>query len=212
MFGYKLNPTLLERCHVVNLAVGDALPKRGNYATRTIAQFILALLGWQIEGDIPNLPKIVFIGAPHSSNWDMALGMVVIWALGLRVYWFAKHTLFPWPIGGFFRWLGGIPIDRQTSHGVVNQMVGEYERQDKYLLTILPKGTRAKGAKWKSGFYHIAWHADAPIVPVAFDYGRKVVTFGPTFHPTGNIVADMDRLQSHFAGVQPCRGDNEYSA
>ncbi len=202
MFEYKLNPALLERRKVVNLTVGDALPRRGNYATRSIAQLILALFGWRIEGEIPNLPKIVFIGAPHTSNWDMVLGMAVIWALGLQMYWFAKHTLFRRPLSGFFRWLGGVPIDRRASHGVVERTAAEYKRRDKYLLTILPRGTRARGAKWKSGFYHIARNADAPIVPVVFDYGRKVMTFGPLFYPTGNVAADMDRLQSRFIGVQ----------
>ncbi len=205
MFGYKLNPALLERRRVVNLTVGDALPKRGNAVTRVIAQLILALFGWRIEGEIPNLPKFVFVGAPHTSLWDMPLGMVVIWALGLRVYWFALHSIFRQPVGGLLRWLGGIPIDRRASHGVVEQMVVEYKRRDKYLLVILPTGKLARGTKWKSGFYHIARNADVPIVPVAFDYGRKAMTFGPLFYPTGDLAADMGRLQSLFAGV---RGKN----
>ena len=205
----SLTLTSLWKNKVVNMTLGDALPKRGNRVTRAIATNILALFGWRLEGELPDLPKMMFIGAPHTSNWDMVLGMVVIWVLGLEVFWLAKQSLFRWPYAGFFRWLGGVPVDRRVSQGMVGQTIAEYKRRDRYLLIIMPEGTRTGEAKWKTGFYHIATGAGVPILPVKFDYGRKIMDFGPSFHLVGNISDAMENIQSLFAGIQGKYGHKE---
>ena len=192
----------LWKSNVVNVTLGDALPRCGNRVTRAIATNTLALFGWRLEGEFPNQPKMMLIGAPHTSNWDMALGMVVIWALGLEVFWLSKKSPFRWPYAGFFRWLGGVPVDRHVSQGVVGQTIAEYKRRERYLLIIMPEGTRTEEAKWKTGFYHIAKGAGVPILPVKFDYGRKVMGFGPSFFPAENMSDEMQKCQSLFAGVQ----------
>lgn len=202
MTDFSLTLASLRKNKVVNMTLGDALPKRGNRVTRVIATNILALFGWRLEGEFPDLPKMMFIGAPHTSNWDMVLGMVVIWALGLEVFWMAKQPLFRWPYAGFFRWLGGVPVDRRVSQGMVGQTIAEYKRRDRYLLIIMPEGTRTGEAKWKTGFYHIATGAGVSILPVKFDYGRKIMGFGPPFHPAGNISEEMENIQSLFTGIQ----------
>jgi 1-acyl-sn-glycerol-3-phosphate acyltransferase len=195
---------------VVNVTLGDALPKRGNRVTRAIATNILALFGWRLEGELPDQPKMMLIGAPHTSNWDMVLGMVVIWAMGLELFWMGKQSAFRWPYGGFFRWLGGVPVNRRVPQGVVGQTIAEYKRRDKYLLVIMPEGTRAGEARWKTGFYHIATGAGVPILPVKFDYGRKIMGFGPSFFPAGNISGEMENIQSLFAGIQGKCTQKEY--
>jgi 1-acyl-sn-glycerol-3-phosphate acyltransferase len=195
---------------VVNMTLGDALPKRGNRVTRAIATNSLALFGWRLEGELPDLPKMMLIGAPHTSNWDMVLGMAVIWALGLKVFWMSKQSLFRWPFAGFFCWLGGVPVDRRVSQGVVDQTITEYKRRDSYLLIIMPEGTRTGEAKWKTGFYHIAPGAGVPILPVKLDYGRKIIGFGPSFHPAGNIFDEMENIQALFAGIQGKYSQKEY--
>lgn len=202
MTEYSLKLPSFKNRQVVHLSIGDAPPKRGNRFTQALARSTLALFGWRIEGEFPNLPKMILVGAPHTSNWDMVLGMVVIWALGLEMFWTAKKSLFRWPHGGFMRWLGGVPVNREVSEGLVGQTVAEYNRRDKFLLTVLPSGTRARGAQWKTGFYHIATGAGTPILPVKFDYGRKVLSFGSLFHPTGDVVADVAKLHAHFVGTQ----------
>lgn len=199
---YSLKLPSFRKRKVVQFSIGDTLPKRGSRFTQTISRSILALFGWRLEGEFPNLPKIMLVGAPHTSNWDMVLGMVVIWALGLEISWMAKKALFRWPHGGFMRWLGGVPVNRGVSEGLVGQVVAEYKRRDKFLLCILPAGTRARGVQWKTGFYHIATGAGAPILPLKFDYGRKVMTFGPLFQPARDVAADMAKLRTHFVGTQ----------
>jgi len=51
-------------------------------------------LGWRVEGQIPDLKRLLVIGAPHTSNWDFVLAMATILGLNLRMRWLAKHTIF----------------------------------------------------------------------------------------------------------------------
>ena len=45
--------------------------------------------------------------------------------------------------------------------------------------------------------------ADVPVVLAAFDYGRKIVRFGPVFKPSGDIEADMPIIYTYVDGVVP---------
>jgi 1-acyl-sn-glycerol-3-phosphate acyltransferase len=62
--------------------------------------------------------------------------------------------------------------------------------------------------EWKTGFYHVAAGAEVPIVPVAFDYGKKAVIIGPAFFPTGNAQVDIAKLRGFYAGVTAKRPEN----
>ena len=181
------------------LAVGDALPRRGNKFSQGLARAILARLGWRIEGKIVNVPKMVLVGAPHTSNWDLFLTFGAMFALGVRFSWVAKHTIFFWPLGVLLHWLGGIGINRQSSKGFVDKMVEEIHSRQKILLAIMPEGTRSKVREWRSGFYYIAHKAQVPIYLVIFDYGRKVLRLGPAIDTTGDYATDLPHIQSFFA-------------
>ena len=41
-------------------------------------------------------------------------------------------------------------------------------------------------------------NANVPIIPVAFDFGKKEVRFGKPFNPTGAIKEDLEILTRHF--------------
>jgi 1-acyl-sn-glycerol-3-phosphate acyltransferase len=184
--------------------VGDALPKRGNRFSQTIAQSLMTLFGWRIEvNGAPNLPKLMLVGAPHTSNWDFVLTLATFFALNVRISWMAKHTFFRWPFRGVLAWLGGVPVDRTSQDdGIVNQTIRAFDSHDKFVIAIMPEGTRSKARKWKTGFYHIAQGAKVPIVLIRFDYGRKVMGIGPTIEPSGDIAADMAHIQSIFAVIE----------
>ncbi len=182
--------------------LGDAVPRRGNRVTQVAAALLLRALGWRIEGDIPSLSKAVLVGAPHTTNWDFALTMATAYALGARLQWVGKRSLFRWPMGIFMRWAGGISVDRRVSAGLVQAMVEEFRRRETFLLAIMPQGTRRPGATWKTGFHYIARGAGVPIVLVAFDYGRKAVRFGPTLAPSGDVARDVAEIQSYFVDVR----------
>jgi len=90
---------------------------------------------------MPNEPKFVVIVVPHTSNWDFTLGTAALFALGFRVSFLGKHTLFKWPLGAFMRWLGGIPVERSVSRDRVTETVGAFKASDKLILAVAPEGT-----------------------------------------------------------------------
>ena len=186
--------------------LGEAIPARGNRFTRGFWGMMYKLAGWKVEGTLPNLPKFVIIGAPHTSNWDFVVAMALLFAMGFDARWIGKHTLFRAPFGWLMRWFGGMPVVRSKRHGIVDQMVEAFEAQDRLIVGLSPEGTRKRVERWKTGFYHIAHGAGVPIVPGYFDYPRKVIGFGPPFMPTGNLEADIQALQAFytpFSGKNP---------
>lgn len=168
---------------------------------RLLAILFLKMIGWRKEGSLPHIPKYVIILAPHTSNWDLPIGLAIAFALKLKGYWLGKDDLFRWPFHGFFRWLGGIPIDRSKSSDIVVQMVQVFKERANLTMILTPEGTRKKVTYWKSGFYHIARCANVPIVLAFLDYLRKAGGVGPVFYPTGDIEADMEYIRAFYATV-----------
>ena len=169
---------------------------------RRIARGVLALRGWSLEGMAPDARRCVIIAAPHTSNWDLPLTLAYGFAFGLKIRWMGKASLFRRPFGGFFRWLGGLAIDRSQANGVVASSVDRFHASDDLVLVVPPEGTRSRVRYWKTGFYYIAHGAGVPIALGFLDYGRKVGGFGPTVVPTGDIEADMDVISGFYAGVR----------
>jgi 1-acyl-sn-glycerol-3-phosphate acyltransferase len=162
----------------------------------------MKVFGWKLEGEIPPIAKGVFVASPHTSNWDMPHMLAVSWSLGFRVSWMGKKQMFRWPFGRFFRWLGGVSIDR-AKRGNMVELVAEQFRQVPAMYLVIPvAGTRKRTEYWKSGFYHIARAADVPIACTFLDYARKVGGVGPVIDATGDVRADMDRLREFYGGIQ----------
>jgi 1-acyl-sn-glycerol-3-phosphate acyltransferase len=163
-----------------------------------------------VAGQLPELPKYVLIGAPHTSNWDFILFLGVIFKLGANVRFMGKAELFRSPLGFFFRYCGGIPVDRKKANGLVEQMVQASRAAERFILTIAPEGTRHHVAEWKRGFYHIAQNAGIPIVLAVVDGKRKTVQVGQVFQPTADLEADMQAIQGFFAGKQGINPRKKY--
>ena len=182
--------------------VGSALPRRGNRVSHALAAGLLRLFGWRIEGEVPDVPKLVAVGAPHTSNWDLALTLATAFALGIRLSWVGKKELFWWPLGTFLGWLGGVGVNRTKPQAFLRAIIQEFNRRDKFLLAIMPEGTRREGSDWKPGFYFIARLAKVPMTLVAFDYANKVMRLGPTIYPSGDADTAVAEIKAHFANVQ----------
>jgi 1-acyl-sn-glycerol-3-phosphate acyltransferase len=180
----------------------ECLPRRGNAFSSAVSRAVLGACGWTIEGDFPSRPKMVAIVAPHTSNWDFIIGILAVFAIGIRVRFLGKHTLFKGPLGGFMRWCGGMPVNREVPQGLVPQAVAAIEKAPAVVLAITPTGTRSSTKPWRSGFYHIAVAARVPILPVIFDGARRAIRFLPAFEPSGDYAADLPRLQAFYAGVR----------
>ena len=168
---------------------------------RFFANLFLRLFGWRVEGQLPDLPKFILIGAPHTSNWDFVLFLGVIFHLKANVKFMGKAELFHNPFGWFFYWCGGVPVDRKKSQGLVEQMVEASKKSDKFILTIAPEGTRHYVSEWKMGFYHIAKNAGIPVVIAIVDGIAKTVRIGQVFHPTENMDADIKTIKNFFEGI-----------
>lgn len=166
--------------------------------TRALGRAALSLIGWRVEGEVPDIPKCVAIVAPHTSNFDLPIAIALLLGLDLRINWMGKHTIFWWPLGALLRWLGGIAVDRRSATDVVAHAAALIHAQPRMFLGIAPEGTRKKVARWKTGFYRIAVEAGVPIVTVAFDYPNRRAIIWPPFEPTGDLEADLALIQARY--------------
>lgn len=172
-----------------------------NLLLHWISSFLLRIFGWRKEGKLPDIPKYILIGAPHTSNWDFPITLAYAFAFKVKVFWMGKETLFRRPFGRFMRWCGGIPIDRSKSNNVVAQTIQLFNNLEKLVMVISPEGTRKKVRSWKTGFYHIATGSNVPILLGFLDYRRKAGGFGPLVFPSGDMTIDMDTIRGFYETV-----------
>ncbi len=179
--------------------IGPAVPTRGWPIGRALGRAVMGSARWSFEGVVPDIAKAVLIVAPHTSNWDFVIGAAGMLALDLDLRFLGKHTLFKGPMGVLMRGLGGIPLDREHSSGVVDEMAARIRSSDHLLLAIAPEGTRGGVERWKTGFHAIARGAEVPILAVTLDYGRRQIRFREPFTPSEDLEADIGELQEFFA-------------
>ena len=181
------------------------IPLSPQNAYRRFFAWLLRRCGWKLAGEFPNLPKLVFIAAPHSSWWDGVWGLLFKAAVGLDASFMAKKELFAGPLGWLLRRMGGIAIERSAAHGVVEQMVERFAERERLWLGIAPEGTRKAVTKWKSGFWQIAHEAGVPVLAVYFHYPEKTIGIGPVFELSGDRDADVARIREFY---RPWQGKN----
>jgi len=181
------------------------MPRLAPSAAGDLCRWFYTSCGWRVAGEIPDAPKLVVIVAPHSTNWDVIWGLLLKVGLRLDIRFIGKRQAFFWPLGSLLRSFGGIPIDRSAAHGVVGEMAGLFAQQERLWLALAPEGTRKKVQKWKSGFWHIARKAGVPILPAYFHYPQRTIGFGPLFHPSDDLDADMAKIREFY---RPWQGKN----
>jgi len=164
--------------------------------------FLLKIMGWRVEGSPPDVDKYVIIVAPHTSRWDFPIVLSMTFVFKIQCLWMGKASIFRPPFGVIFTWLGGVPIDRSSRHSVVDQAVQAFQDREKMVMGIEPEGTRKRAEYWKTGFYYIALGANIPMVFGFADFERKVVGFGPSLMPTGDIHADMEIIRDFYKDIK----------
>ena len=169
---------------------GPAVPRGGNALTAFLGRTALRGSGWRLEGELPDRPKFIIAVAPHSSNIDFVLTVMVIWGLGIRAAYLAKASLFRFPLGLVMSYFGGIPVDRASPQGLVEQMTARFAAQDQLILGITPEGTRSDVTRWKKGFALIAQSANVPVLPAIINYDTRIVRF----HALIDDVSDPDKI------------------
>lgn len=169
---------------------------------------LLRLSGWRLLGELPDLPKLIIIGAPHSSYWDGVWGLMMKIGLGININIMIKREVLDGPLGVILRPIGLIPINRSAALNVVGQMVQRFQQHERMWLGITPEGTRKHVKQWKSGFLRIAQEAGVPIQTVFIDYPSKTFTLGPVLRAGADPDADMATIRALF---RPYRGKHRNS-
>lgn len=169
---------------------------------RCVAGLGLKLSGWKLDLSEMPQPPFVFIGAPHTSNWDFLLMLGAVFYLKLDCRWLGKDSLFKPPFGSLMRWLGGIPVDRSRANNAVQQTALLFQRHQDLVICIPPEGTRKKVAKWKTGFYFIALEAKVPIAMTVIDAENRCIRFLGTYSPSGDAEREIREIQRHYGGYR----------
>ncbi len=180
-------------------------PQLNSHLGRRLARWFIRICGWKLVGEFPDVGRLVLIAAPHSSWLDGFWGLLIKIAIGIDISFMGKRELFVGPLGWIVRKLGGIPVERGSTHGVVEQMSARFESQPKLWLGIAPEGTRKPVKRWRTGFWHIAHAAKVPILPIYFHYPERTIGVGPLFLTTDDVDADLQRLRAFYA---PWQGRN----
>ena len=165
-----------------------------------ISGFILRTFGWKVSITVPDFAKCIICVAPHTSNWDFILGKLAYASVNRKAGFLMKDTWFFWPLGAFFRSIGGIPVPRRrkSTRSLTEIVTEKFKTSDRLTLAITPEGTRSRNVNWHTGFLHIALNAGVPIALGVIDFGLKKIMIDNVFEPTGDIEADMKAVKEFY--------------
>ena len=169
-------------------------------------KWLLARLGWTMHGEWPDLKKVVIIGAPHSSAWDVVLVLLVIQATGMKVVFMGKQEVFRMPIiGSIAKYLGGMPVNRAAPGGVIEQVAEQIRNAEQMWFALAPEGTRKEVKEWKTGFWKIAKKANVPVCCAYFHFPDKVIGVGQVFELSDDMDGDIAKIRAWY---KPYQGRN----
>lgn len=174
---------------------------------RWLAKFIyFKLLGWKAVGNTnfstDTIKKVVIIAAPHTSWHDFYIGVLLRSVLDIKTNFVGKKELFVFPIGWFFRALGGAPINRQSNENKVQAIAKLFAEKEEFRMAMAPEGTRKKVTEWRTGFYYIAKEAKVPIIMFTLDFENKQNKISEPFYPTNDTKADFEFMYNFYKDVK----------
>ena len=177
-----------------------ALPTRG----QRLALRILRMLGWRLLYKPLPGPHGVVVVYPHTSNWDVVIGLLGKWALGLPFSWLGKASLFSGltgkTLGVLLRRWHGIPVERRTATGATARLAQNMLESEWCWIALAPEGTRSYSPHWRSGFYHLTLAARVPLLMVYMDYPNKTLGVVDTLMLTGDVGRDMAAIAAVYKG------------
>ena len=150
--------------------------------------------------------KGILVGAPHTSNWDWVLTMLLAWDNSVQIRLLVKDAFFKGPLGMVMRATGAVELDRSNPGATIRALLADADSDESFLLGIAAEGTRSKGEYWRSGFYRISQQTGIPVTLAYLDRPSRTVGWGPTFSLTGEVGADMQRIRDFYAdksGIRP---------
>lgn len=172
-----------------------------------LSGIILKILGWRVDITVPDYDKAIICVAPHTSNLDFIIGKLAYASVGRKAGFLMKESWFFFPLGIFFRKIGGIPVHRSPgTPSLVDALVKKFKTSDHLVLAITPEGTRKRVVNWHSGFLRIAYAANVPVLLGAIDFATKRVLIKDIAELTGDIDQDMGLIKTYykpFSGKHP---------
>ena len=169
---------------------------RGLYRTR----------GYRLTGKVPDLPKFILLGAPHTTNWDFVFFTGATAEEGIEPSFMGKHTLFKGFMRNFMFDMGGVPIDRTKRANYVEQVADAFRAAERLALVIAAEGTRSSDGEWKSGFWHIAREAKVPIVLAWVSWKDRRLGFSDPIEPSDDYASDLSKIAAWFRDKRPDYG------
>lgn len=178
-------------------------PRPVQFKGSWLARSLLRAFGWQVRFRGLPADQGVIVVYPHTSNWDFVVGVLAKWAIGIPLCFWGKDSLFRVPLlGPWLRWLGGIPVDRQSPRGIVGEMAQNLKRareDGRHLwLALAPEGTRRYVPQWRSGFYRVALEAGVPLCLAYIDYRERVVGAEHFLQLSGDATNDKAAVQRYL--------------
>lgn len=177
------------------------MPARRNPLLAALGWLIIKLMGFNIVGKLPEEKKLLIIAAPHTSALDYVIAMAAIQYIGADIRYIMKKEAFTRPLGWFYSWLGGIPVDRFKQTDIIEQTADWFKGRDSAWLAMAPEGTRKKVEKWKTGFLRIAKAADVPILVAGLNAGKKQIVIDKVIRVKGNHNKQAAELQAYTNSI-----------
>mgnify|MGYP001329298064 FL=1 len=206
------------------IKVPEKIPQKKRIILGPLSRFLLKIFKWDITGEIPNLSKMVLIGAPHSAMRDGWYGLLAVLALDLKVTFYGASWIFtrlpslitfsknldklgiPWPLGWLQKIilirLGGVPVYRVNSRGTIKAAIEKFSKMDNYLLLIAPEAGTELVPKFRSGFYYLAKELNIPYVPVEIDFKNRAFNIRSPENVTSSFEEESKKIISIFEGVE----------
>jgi 1-acyl-sn-glycerol-3-phosphate acyltransferase len=174
---------------------------------KKLCWMILRARGWKFKVELPSeLRSFVFIGAPHTSNYDFLPAMAVAYLMKRNARFVIKSEWMKFPMNIFMGPIGAIGLDRSLINEGKPQsntdlMAALFKQESELALMIAPEGTRKPNDQWKTGFYYVAQKAGVPIVLGYGDYARQEAGIGLIIHPQ-DPERDMQAITDFYRPIQ----------
>ena len=207
--------------------IHNQIPQKRRKILGPLARALLKKQRWKIIGEIPNINKMVLIGAPHTAYRDAWFGLLAILSLDIKVKFFGAKWMFtrlpspihfsknldrqgiPWPFGWLQKYLilrlGGIPVFREVRKGLINSATTTLKELDSFILCIAPEGGLKHVETLKSGYYYISKELDIPYVPIEMDFKNKRFKIHKPRKVLDTFEKDSLEVKKIFDGVVGCK-------
>lgn len=178
----------------------ETIKSKRNQFMHHIAKFILIKSGWKmLTHEIPELDKVIFVLGHHTSRMDFVWSALAKWYLNtpalilVSAYYFRNNFL----RRALIKLGVGPLINTGYTKNQAEQLVQLLNQTKQFRMAICPEGSLGKKNYWHKGFYYIAAHSNAHILPVKINYAKKEIGFGEPFLPT-DVKNDMDKLREFY--------------